>query len=71
MVVGRMQRLFGAIDSVNHDRNQNRQAQVAAIGRVGLELCVDVLGHDPPEASESKGTGWGDASWDDRWRTAK
>lgn len=68
-VIGRLQHLVGTASSVNHDRNPNSKAQSEGALRRAQELCFSATAFDPPEASESTGKGWGDASGDDGWKT--
>lgn len=48
IVVGRLQCLVGHALSRNHDRNQNRQADVDGTLHEAMRLCIEARSYDPP-----------------------
>lgn len=55
IVIGRLQDLVGNCKSRNHDRNQNRQAQVDALLDKASKLCILARSQDPPNFGPDRG----------------
>jgi hypothetical protein len=47
VVISRLQTLVGSIGSAANDRNSNSAAQLAAIERRGMQICLEATSQDP------------------------
>ncbi len=48
IVIGRLQDLIGRANSLNNDRNPNKQASVDGFLNEAHQLCVEVRSYEPP-----------------------
>lgn len=70
-VLSRVKRLADAMEgAAGNDRNPNSRAQCGAAWQRIEAIYLEVAAHEPVEALEPTGQGWGDAGEDDAWRRA-
>jgi hypothetical protein len=69
VVIGRLQNLIGSLDGIANDRNPNRAAQIQAVSRHGMNLCIAATGFEPPVKASGPWAPVGDE--DLAWRQAR
>jgi hypothetical protein len=65
IVIGRLHRLIGLATCVDHDRNQNRSAQLRKALSIAHGLCIDARSYDPSTEGRSP---WAENDDDDARR---